>query len=677
MRLVDGHDERFLGTGMLVAKDVVVTCAHVIAGCDRIAVQLRARPTRSAGGSRRGVVAAQLIFPVDPSGSRAEALATHADDDVAVLRLDAEAGAALDAEVAPLGLLEDVRPPFLRAVADQLEVRGFASARGAPGIARGLLLRGSLWTRPDGTVHSGQLDGGMPPGSSGSPLLLHGPEPWVAGILFLGGEGAGQSTFYGADLLLSVLGRLGIDPRVRRATTLASAPARTLGREPLDRPIDSAHGEPDLADSAIRCLRGSQLAQKYEVEQVLGHGGMGVVLAARHRGLDEPVALKLLHPHLVGGHKTSARFEREARTVAKLRSDHVVRVRDMGCTEQGVPYIVMERLEGEDLARRVARGPLPVGEAAQFVRQACSALEEAHAQGIVHRDLKPANLFLTSTRAGAPHIKVLDFGVAKALTEDGDFALTDAHQVIGSPLYMAPEQMRSAHEVSVASDVWSLGIVLFELLTGDLPFRAQALAELCRQITSDPVPSLAARRADLPPGLVEVVNRCLQKEPQARYRSARALAEALLPFTAAPGGLPSVRTRAPNVRRALLVGLALLTALLLGRSVQSSLQSARRAPPSDPAHGREAALLYGVKDALIDASAESTPPRSDSFADDAGTPLARERADAEAGVATPAPAPLPAPARTRTRSPRRAPAADLPPAPSAPVPTLTFPSDRE
>ena len=278
---------------------------------------------------------------------------------------------------------------------------------------------------------------------------------------------------------------------------------------------------------------GQLIAQgKYRVERVLGEGGMGVVVGATHVGFDDRVAIKLLRPELAQNAELVQRFLREGRASRKIRNEHVVQVMDVGTLESGAPYLVMEYLEGEDLAQRLARtGPLPPAEAVELLLQACEAIAEAHVIGIVHRDLKPANLFSVARRGGAPCIKVLDFGISK-LTEGAgpsNAALTRTTATMGSPLYMSPEQLHSSRHVDARSDVWALGVILYELLTGTLPFAGDDLPRLTVQIVLHaPIP-IQTYRADLPPALVAAVSRCLEKDPAHRFANVAELARALEP----------------------------------------------------------------------------------------------------------------------------------------------------
>ncbi|MDI1447911.1 serine/threonine-protein kinase [Polyangium sp. 6x1] len=276
---------------------------------------------------------------------------------------------------------------------------------------------------------------------------------------------------------------------------------------------------------------GDVLAGKYRVEKVLGMGGMGVVVAATHLDLREVRAVKLMRPE-AASEQSVERFLREARAVVRLRSEHVAEVYDVGRLDTGAPYIVMEMLEGQDLAvMQKRRGAFPIEEAVLYVSQACHALAEAHAAGIVHRDLKPGNLFLTRRKDGSPCIKVLDFGISKhTRPESDDPEMTGARDLMGSPLYMAPEQMRSASKVCARADVWALGAILYKLLTGRAPFQAATVPEIFAAVLAKPVKLPSAIRPDVPRGLDNVVMRCLDKQPTRRYASATDLLIALRPF---------------------------------------------------------------------------------------------------------------------------------------------------
>jgi protein kinase-like protein len=259
---------------------------------------------------------------------------------------------------------------------------------------------------------------------------------------------------------------------------------------------------------------------------------MGVVVGATHLHLQQPIALKFLSPELLHNPQIVERFVREARASAQLRGEHVCRVSDVGAFDNGSPYIVMELLEGSDLASLLqSNGPLPVTLAADYVLQACLGVAEAHSLGIVHRDLKPANLFLTRRPDGAPLIKVLDFGIAKA-QNDRNFSLTQTSAVLGSPGYMSPEQLRSTRDVDARSDIWSIGVILYELVSGHPPFTGDSITELALRIAMDPAPTLVGR---MPQGFDQVVDRCLAKDATQRYPDLANLAHALAGYAGAGG----------------------------------------------------------------------------------------------------------------------------------------------
>ncbi len=279
---------------------------------------------------------------------------------------------------------------------------------------------------------------------------------------------------------------------------------------------------------------GDVLSNKFRVEHVLGVGGMGVVVAATHLQIGQLVALKFMLPAALAYPDNVARFEREARAAGKLRSDHVAKVTDVGRLDDGAPYMVMEFLEGEDLHRYMRKhGRLPVTTAVDFLLQACEAIAEAHAQGIVHRDLKPKNLFLTQRLNGEPLIKVLDFGVSKVKGEGGDLSLTTTRQVLGSPSYMSPEQLRASRDVDHRTDIWALGAILYELLTRQLPFPADTLTQLTAKVITEPPVPIEELRSEIPEQLRRVILKCMEKRPDDRFASVPDLAAALAPFASA------------------------------------------------------------------------------------------------------------------------------------------------
>ncbi len=291
--------------------------------------------------------------------------------------------------------------------------------------------------------------------------------------------------------------------------------------------------QPDL-ETAAGIREGDILAGKYRVERVLGVGGMGVVVAASHIHLETKVAIKFLLPEMLNSREAVARFAREARAAVKITSEHVARVFDVGVLENGAPYMVMEFLEGGDLAAWLdQRGRMSIEQAVEFLLQACVAVADAHGLGIVHRDLKPANLFCVRRTDGRLLIKVLDFGISKVTQFSASgpgTSVTKTSALMGSPLYMSPEQMQSSKSVDAQTDLWAIGIILFELLAGQTPFMGESLPEVVLNIATKPPPSLREFRPDVPDSLEAVVFRCLQKDPKDRYRNVGELAVALLPF---------------------------------------------------------------------------------------------------------------------------------------------------
>jgi serine/threonine protein kinase len=280
---------------------------------------------------------------------------------------------------------------------------------------------------------------------------------------------------------------------------------------------------------------GDVVAGKFVVERTIGVGGMGHVFAARHSELGTLVAIKVVHANSAHDAESVTRFKREARAIASLRSEHVVRVHDVGETEAGVPYMIMEYLEGADTGSiLLSRGaPFPVDEAITYVVQACEALAEAHAAGIVHRDLKPQNLFVVTRPSGPKTIRVLDFGLVKALDGNGrelgaggfDARLTRTGEFVGTPQFMAPEQFRGAADAR--TDVWGMGACLYRLLTAEYPFPGESLAIICTSVlTAEPTP-MHRIRPEVPFVLDQVVARCLRKDPNERFATMHDLAAAL------------------------------------------------------------------------------------------------------------------------------------------------------
>jgi serine/threonine protein kinase len=297
--------------------------------------------------------------------------------------------------------------------------------------------------------------------------------------------------------------------------------------------------EPQLPDGVNL---GEVFADRYRLDAIIGRGAMGVVVSAHDRRLDTQVAIKLLLAVAPDRSEAGARFVREGRAAARLRSQHVVRVWDIAVHHSGLPYIVMDRLTGSDMAKVLRNaGPLPIEIAVDYVLEACEAVDEAHRRGIVHRDLKPANLFLADREVGRPIIKVLDFGVAKVLlsgrdTIDVDSSLmgkpaeTEKRAILGSPFYMSPEQMESSGDVDTRTDIWSLGITLYELVAGEPPYTGPSLVHVYSRMTAPGEHPWKGHLARIAPALLPIVAKCLERDRDARYASVAELAAALAPL---------------------------------------------------------------------------------------------------------------------------------------------------
>jgi eukaryotic-like serine/threonine-protein kinase len=282
---------------------------------------------------------------------------------------------------------------------------------------------------------------------------------------------------------------------------------------------------------------GEVIAKKYRVESLVGRGGMGVVISARHVQLGQAVAIKLLTlpPDEDRRDEAIGRFLHEAQAAARLHSDHVVKIHDVGQLDNGLPFMVMELLSGSDLGSLLdQRGALPEAEAVDYVLQACAGVAEAHQMGIVHRDLKPSNLFVTRRSDGLPLLKVLDFGISKQLSDPASGeavpTFTNTRTLMGSPNYMSPEQIRDARRVDGRADIWALGIILQELITDAPVFHGESFPGVCAAIVADPPMPVRTMCPDVSPALEAIINRCLQKDVRLRYQSIAELAADLSPL---------------------------------------------------------------------------------------------------------------------------------------------------
>ncbi len=348
-------------------------------------------------------------------------------------------------------------------------------------------------------------------------------------------------------------------------------------------------------ESELPVPAGELLDGKYKVEGIFAEGGMGVVCLGRHVQLDQPVAIKFLRRTLSGRPAIVQRFLNEARALAALRSEHVVRVMDVGQLESGRPYLVMEHLDGVHLDALLERdGPLSVERAVSYVLQVCEPLAEAHALGIVHRDIKPENLFLWSGGPNQDTVKVLDFGLAKQLGSSKALGVTGPQDSLGSPCYMSPEQITTPQLVDSRTDVWSLGVVLYRLLTNSLPFDGASLVETLSHILNATPRPLAEVVPGLDAELEAIVRRCLERAPEARYQTMSQLADALngyltarvevardseheRPSASSPGkasGSVGAKIRIPGVHSRWPAGIVTLV-LLLGAAAYTADRSGR------------------------------------------------------------------------------------------------------
>ena len=402
---------------------------------------------------------------------------------------------------------------------------------------------------------------------------------------------------------------------------------------------------------------GDVIASKYRVDRVLGEGAMGVVVAATHVELGTQVAVKFMLPAALSGADSVERFLREARAASRLRSEHVCRVLDVGRLEHGAPYIVMEMLEGRDVQAALdSVGALSVGVAASYVTQVCEAIGEAHAAGIVHRDLKPQNLFVTRKFNGTEAVKVLDFGISK-VAGGADAVRTHNAAIMGTPAYMSPEQCQSSAHVDGRTDIWALGVILYQLATGRLPFDGADFLQIAMAVASTtPLPP-SALRSDLPGGFDAVVMRCLEKDRDRRFASAQDLAAALQPFIGV-GAAPAASAawaQATRVSTGTGAGSAPLTTLGGAAGSASSAAPRRRTGLAIALAG--VVVVGGVVLALTLGGGGTRPAATAAPARPTSATQPAAAAEEPAAAPSPTPAPVPAPAEAApTAMPPAAPA---------------------
>ena len=357
---------------------------------------------------------------------------------------------------------------------------------------------------------------------------------------------------------------------------------------------DGAPASAPQARGSGGLLPGDVLDGKYRIERLVGEGGMGQVLAATHLGLGQQVAIKIMLAEKASDTDSVERFLREARAVVMLKSSHIARVYDVAKTPAGLPYIVMELLDGKDLVTVLLEsGALPYADAVDVILQACDALAEAHGLGIIHRDLKPENFFLSRRRDGTPHVKLIDFGISKlgieANHKSGRRVVTQENTVLGSPTYMSPEQVRNSKSVDERSDIWSIGVSLYELLTAAEPFGAESIPEIFVNVLTVTPVAPDQLVAEIPPDLSAIVMRCIEKDPAARFQSVGELASALFrfgtgkPSSVAPTWGDTTGDKAPDSQSSLVGRLGPATSPGFNISGIRNLQPAIEPVASSPA----------------------------------------------------------------------------------------------
>jgi len=451
---------------------------------------------------------------------------------------------------------------------------------------------------------------------------------------------------------------------------------------------------------------GTIIDGRYRVDGILGEGGMGVVVVASHIDLGKRVALKLLRPELAVSESLLARFRREARAIAALSSEHTVRVYDVSPPGVSPAYMVMEHLRGADLGRRLQRASVDVAEAIDYVLQVCASLAEAHAVGIVHRDLKPANLFLARADDGSTVLKVLDFGISKVTGRLAGFAdPTNSQSVMGTPTYMSPEQLDSKPDLDGRTDIWTLGVILFELLTGQLPFEGGTLPQLCVKIMREPAPRASTFRSLLPKGLDAIIARCLEKDPQRRFPTVLDLAAALAPYgepsatslvarmhavqreitkrqsgSEAPPARPVPALLLPPLRRSPMLGET------LGQPPSDRSASERNAPSRRPRRAPIVGLAIGAAGLMAlflaqypwpsrGARGDARAPASSMMLQSELPPRTSEPSITDAPIAAPSPSPMRVAPSTAPSAPRVEGVASAPPR-ALPAPSATARAPR-
>jgi serine/threonine-protein kinase len=421
---------------------------------------------------------------------------------------------------------------------------------------------------------------------------------------------------------------------------------------------------------------GTLLAGKFRVLRCLGVGGMGAVYEIEHELTKHHRALKMLHPEMAAMPGIVERFLREASAAGRVGNPHIVETFDAGTLENGAPYLVMEYLRGEPLSSRIARGALPVLEAVDLIGQACDGIQAAHEVGIVHRDLKPDNLFITEVDA-RPFVKILDFGISKFdPAKTGGLALTKEGSALGTPYYMSPEQIRGSEGIDARTDVYALGVILYECVAGVRPFEADMLTQLAILIHAGQPKRLEQVRTGLPLGFADLVHGAMAADREQRVRSAADLAAGLMRFGPISFQGPRLSALPPAAMHATAAAQSLATSAA-GISVRSAGLK-NKSSPAPLLLGGGLAVAAGAAALVFGLRGGEPAPDSVPSSSQGQSSLTAEPLRATPTVTTPAPstsaalAPQPAPGGAPS-----APASAAPAAPPASPPATDSSAPRQ
>ncbi|HEU5058777.1 MAG TPA: serine/threonine-protein kinase [Kofleriaceae bacterium] len=395
-------------------------------------------------------------------------------------------------------------------------------------------------------------------------------------------------------------------PDQPRCTVCGAAYASGERFCPLDGgPVVAAAGADDP-------LIGRTIGGRYFIRRQLARGGMGAVYEAEHVGLDKRVAVKFILDRFGDDREALHRFHREARTASRIGHENIIDITDIGETEDERPFLVMEYLEGSDLDQVLrATGRMEPSRAVHIVAQVLRGLAAAHGHGIIHRDMKPANVFLTERSGVADFVKIMDFGISKVMAaRDARVRLTETGVAMGTPIYMAPEQAEARPDLDHRIDLYAVGVMLYEMLSGEPPFNASSYLILVQQHVSSPVPPLAERRPDLPASLVRAVHKALEKKPERRFADALEFAAALPPVQSLRASWEAGATlkegATPRKRRSRVLPLALASVVIGAAAVTGGVvlyQKKDTGPGEQAAGSREPAPEPAIAKAATPAPA--------------------------------------------------------------------------